>query len=333
MNKRLKYIDYSKGFAILCMVFAHTMNVEEHKIGIWITSWFMPIFFLICGIILFKKFGGGATPIEFINVLKKRLFQLGIPYIVFCLLLTIFYFALAKIAGEPFDAIKYIIRIIKLDGIDSLWFIPCYFIVEIAMVLLLMIRGNIGKIIRILFAVIALLCILFNWSFPFVLEVECYLFVYIGFLCARFSLIEKCSVWLAIIVLMLCIPSAIYNGAVGLAARIFGLGYLYVINAVFTSIAIISLFYFCEKRKIHLVFFEFYGKNSIIVLCTNNILIETVRLLDHKITGDFLLKNGLWGSVVFTAILIAIEFFVIKLSQTKMGVFFGKNYKVQGITK
>ena len=329
MNKRLKYIDYSKGFAILCMVFAHTMNVEEHKIGIWITSWFMPIFFLICGIILHQKFKKGATPFEFIKVFKKRLFQLGIPYIVFCILLTVFYFALAKIAGEPFDTIKYILRIIKLDGIDSLWFIPCYFIVEIAMVLLLMIRGSLGKIIRLLFAVIALLCILFNWSFPFVLEVECYLFVYIGLLCARFSLIEKCPVWLAIIVLTICIPSAIYNGAVGLAARVFGHGYLYVINAVFTSVAIISLFNLCEKKRINLAFFEYYGKNSIVVLCTNNILIETVRLLDHKITGAFLLKNGLWGSIVFTAILIVIEFFVIKLSQTKMGVIFGKTIKLR----
>lgn len=59
MSKRLKHLDYSKGFGIIMLLLAHTMNIEDHYIGIWISSFFMPIFFVIDGIILFEKFGGG----------------------------------------------------------------------------------------------------------------------------------------------------------------------------------------------------------------------------------------------------------------------------------
>lgn len=323
-NKRLVFLDNSKGFAILCMLFAHTMNVAEHRIGIWISSWFMPIFFIICGIILQKKYVEGATFSDFKRTLMKRAFQLGVPYLVFCSLLTAFYFILSRIANEPFDIIRYILRIVKLDGIDSLWFIPCYFIVEIFMILLIMIRGSIGKSVRLLLAVFGVLCIIFHWSFPFVLEVECYSFVYIGFLLSKIDALYTCPIWLSIIMIIVGVPLALINGAVGLASGEFGYGYLYVINAVLTSVAIMAIFAYFEKKEVRIPFFEIFGKDSIVVLCTNNLLIEIIRLIDYKVTGNFLLNAGIWGSVIFTGILIIIELLIISLSHTKIGVIFGK---------
>ena len=323
-KKRILYLDYAKGLGIIALLFAHTMNVEEHYIGVWITSWFMPIFFLVCGIILQKKFRGGTTLSDFVITFKKRLFQLCVPYVVFCLTLTLFYFVLSMLAKEPFDLVKYLIRIVKLDGIDSLWFIPCYFIVELFMILTLAISGKIGEIVRLLIAIASALCIIFNISFPFVLELECYLFVYFGFQISRFGIFEKSPIWFSSILFLAGIPLAIYNGPVGLASREFGYGYLYIINAFLTSAAIIAIFAYIDKREVKLSFLEYFGKDSIVILCTNNLLIEILRLLDSKLTGNLLLSFGIWGSVFFTAVLIILEYLIIKLSHTKLGVLFGK---------
>ena len=126
---RLKYLDWSKGLAIILMVFAHTMN-NENIINTWIFAFHMPIFFIICGIITsYKENGSGKTNI--CKVLKKRLFQLGVPYFVFCMALTIFYAMLSYISTRTFDITHNIISTITLQGIDSLWFIPCFFIAEL----------------------------------------------------------------------------------------------------------------------------------------------------------------------------------------------------------
>ena len=60
------------------------------------------------------------------------------------------------------------------------------------------------------------------------------------------------------------------------------------------------------------------------ILCTNNLLIETVRLLDYKVTGDFLLRSGLAGSVFFTLLLIGMECGLIRLFSGKLSVLVGK---------
>ena len=70
-----------------------------------------------------------------------------------------------------------------------------------------------------------------------------------------------------------------------------------------------------------------FGQNTIVILCTNNLLIETIRLADHKLTGDFLLKTGLAGSLLFTALLILIEIPVIKLASGPFAPMFGKQAK------
>lgn len=52
---RHKYIDYAKGLAIILMLFAHTMS-GENMINTWIFSFHMPIFFIISGILMAKKY-------------------------------------------------------------------------------------------------------------------------------------------------------------------------------------------------------------------------------------------------------------------------------------
>ena len=67
------------------------------------------------------------------------------------------------------------------------------------------------------------------------------------------------------------------------------------------------------------------GRNTIVILCTNNLIIELIRLIDHKIANDSLLSLGLLGCLVFTMLIIAIEIPLIKsVMNTKLSILFGK---------
>ena len=69
---------------------------------------------------------------------------------------------------------------------------------------------------------------------------------------------------------------------------------------------------------------ELFGKNTIIVVCTNNMLIEVIRLVDHKFTGNILISWGMFGNVVFFAILVICETLFITVAKGKLRWIFGK---------
>lgn len=312
--KRLKYLDYAKGFAILLMLFAHTMT-DSNYLHNWIFSFHMPIFFIIGGIILEKKFRRGTQPCDILVLLKKRAFQLGIPYLFWGILLALFYSALSIVSGNQPKFFEYGLRLICFRGIDSLWFLPAYFFAELLTCLLLLIKGIAGKIIRISFFVCGVACILFSIRFPFSLVLVCFCFTYCGYIIAYFEIIEKINIFIALVMFAAGIPLAIINGSVGLSALTFNNGFLYILNSLITSIAVISILYCFEQKNVHLSFLEFFGRDSIVVLCTNNLLIEAIRVLDSKLTGNILINLGLIGCVVFTVILIALELCIIYFSK------------------
>lgn len=91
MNNRIRYLDDAKGFVIILMLLAHTMS-GDGIIRSFISSFHMQFFFIVCGIIIANKYRDihldGA--VVFKNT-KRRFFQIGIPYLLFSLLLALFY--------------------------------------------------------------------------------------------------------------------------------------------------------------------------------------------------------------------------------------------------
>ncbi len=79
----------------------------------------------------------------------------------------------------------------------------------------------------------------------------------------------------------------------GISALEFQNVFLFYLIAIVESISLLAIFTqinrLCQRR---LRLLELFGRNTIVVVCTNNLFIEIVRLLDHKITGDILLQ---WG--------------------------------------
>lgn len=101
--------------------------------------------------------------------------------------------------------------------------------------------------------------------------------------------------------------------------------FLFYINAILLSLAVMSLFKNIEnKTKSEIKLLSYFGKNSIVVLCTNNLVIEILRMTDHFITKDILITLGYLGVAILFIILCVLEVLVIKISDTKLCILFGK---------
>ena len=93
----------------------------------------------------------------------------------------------------------------------------------------------------------------------------------------------------------------------------------YIINATLISISILALLtnYTNKIRNPIETILIYFGVNSIIVLGTNNLIIEIVRLLDHYITNSYLLYNGYIGGFILFIIITLLEIPIIKLLEGK----------------
>lgn len=247
------------------------------------------------------------------------------------MLLTAFYATLSLISGGDLRIVDDLIKTITGQGIDSLWFIPCFFFAEL--LLLLAVHSRLTKSVAAGITILSVILItVFSgnmpafWLFRVLIKIAVgFSFAYIGYWIDKIDLIHKIPVWCGIILLAAGAVVSHFNGFVGIGALDFQNGVLFFIDAVITSVAVLVIFCFAEK-KLHFELkpLSYYGKNSIVLLCTNNLLIEAVRLLDHKLTGDILIQWEMIGSVLLTVLLLAAEALIIKISMGKLGILFGK---------
>lgn len=127
-KKRLDYIDATKGIAILCITFLH---FEKGVIPTWLNTWIgmfmISTFYFTSGWVS----GINNKPVKPNELLKKRIKQLGIPYLWFSLLIIAFdvLWALFGLMDSGI-LLRDIYKTIVLRGIGTLWFLPVLIIGE-----------------------------------------------------------------------------------------------------------------------------------------------------------------------------------------------------------
>ena len=329
---RYKDLDYAKGLSILLMVFTHTMS-GTNWMSTWVFSFHMPIFFVICGILLEEKYAGHVTAHQVAALVRRRMVQIGVPYLVFGSALALFYSLLNVVAGQPVTMLRRMWELLTLQGIDSLWFLPCYVLAEFLSAAVRMRDSRAMQFGRklLLAAAVVLLCLLAgnmptDWRLRVLLKsLTGWVFVEVGISLTRHHIMKKIPIWGAIALLAIGAVLSEYNGFCAIGSLQFQNPVLFFANAAMTSTGILVLCKYAETaRTAHLKWLELYGRNTIVVVCTNNLLIEIIRLIDYKLFGDVLLRSGLMGCVVFTAILLVIEYILIRMAQGSLGVLFGK---------
>lgn len=331
---RIISIDYTKGFAIIMLLLSHCIT-ENGYLKTWIFAWHMPIFFVICGILNTIRHPNGIPFNKFNSWFRHRIKQIFIPYFVFGSLYIFFLGGLSFISGGKLIIRENFISLLSMNGIASMWFLPVFFFSELLYVFFI---TKTSKIIQYLFILSIILLLLHmqingqiitNESTQLIIKV----FSSIGFvLIGHFIwiLIQKFSsppqyILLAIILLIVSLI-ALYNGFVSIGSLTFGNVIIFYLVASALSYTIITLFYklgdYTDLKILN--FLKLFGSNSIVILVTNNLLIEFFRLIEYKYLGCFFLNNGLFGSLLMTIILIIPEYLLIQCTQGKIGVLFGK---------
>ena len=309
MGKRIQWIDSVKGIAIILLLFSHSL-IRDDLIRTWILSFRIPIFFIICGYIVNLKYSDGFKEGQFLDLLSKRWYNLLFPYFLFGIIYIIFLNALRLAGGVPLNVFPLLKKLLSMEGIASLWFLPIYFFSEILLVFILGIFKNYYRYLVIALIVVVLSLIdqtTLSWPLSIIYKVAAgSVFVFIGFVFASNRIEYKLSLTTAIILLIVFSSLTVLNR--GASMNEMKIVPLYFINAVFINLSFITIVrILCDKYGDNRLL-TFYGKNSLIVICTNNVIIETLRLVDYRFTGNFLLNHGYLGVIIFFFILIICEY-------------------------
>lgn len=134
-NKDYKnYLDMVKGIAIILVVLGHSGTIT-FTVNTWLSTFHLPVFFVISGILLNLKHEIQA-PI--ITILKNKIRHLFIPYICFSIC-TIFFLLINILAGTlNWDVLKQLVfQTLSLQGYSVMWFLPVLFFAELLVIILL----------------------------------------------------------------------------------------------------------------------------------------------------------------------------------------------------
>lgn len=128
MNKRLEYIDTAKGIGIIFVVLNHHLLGAEYLLTNWITSFHMPLFFMITGYLFAYKNDFNKSVRK---IIVKKAKGLMYPYFTLSIVVILWNFFFYSVLFPTFSTENTIIEIILLTittyGYHALWFIPCLF--------------------------------------------------------------------------------------------------------------------------------------------------------------------------------------------------------------
>lgn len=126
-QKRLDYLDMAKGIGIFLVILGHIEYIQEDTLK-WISSFHMPLFFVVGGILARLKQGEKRSVFQSI---ESRVRGVLTPYLSFSLMLltmnTITHLLNSEALSGAALARQYVDTFTGY-GVHILWFLPAYFI-------------------------------------------------------------------------------------------------------------------------------------------------------------------------------------------------------------
>ena len=331
---RIEYLDIMKGFGILLLLLSHSISGES-ILKIWIFSFHMPLFFWCTGyIITMKNPCREELQGKLGRIMIRKSLAILVPYVVFSLLIIFYQVLLQLLHSHTFDTVAFadkLMRIVELRGMESLWFLPCLLLAECIFFVFYAYLPRWGL------GLICLACITLNFIFNNKLPASIFGvfirsttgFVFVCFGCFSYTLSKrktpnkKLSIYdspcTSLLFLILGAVISYINGFAAIGSFEFGFVPFFYISALLTLQGCIGIF----KNAPRVQIIPFFGKNSIVVLCTNNLIIEILRLLDSKFCGNFFLSHGMMGAFLFAILLAIIELPIIIIGMKYFHCLFG----------
>ena len=288
---RLDYMDTARGLAILLVVIGHYPKTGGGIIT-WLSSFHMPLFFILTGMLSMYTLEAEKPVKEF---LFKKARTILLPYATFSLIIMIlrlvyeFYktsnFSIATITED-------FMMTMTLSGISVLWFLPVLFFAQILFYLVLKFRGrNVSYMVAIVSLLISIIGNRYYQSFFGETDVFsykiiallllvilrillAYAFIAAGFLFQTyfppkkiFSLMELLITFLF---LLFGIAVSLSNIRVDMRTMTLGNEGLFLIGALTSSLAVVLLFrnfdvFKYPGKKV----FAYIGRNSLVIMATH----------------------------------------------------------------
>ena len=318
---RLDYLDFTKGFAMIFVVFGHALAIEStNYIMNWAYSFHMPIFFIISGCLLKYKENNGKR-----YTIKTKCYSLLIPYLYFCIANIIIEFILSKFNINIF--IYGIERTVTFYGISSLWFVSALFMGEIVFLIL---KKKIPNEKALFFLGLIL------FIFPLIVGInhktegdtlkiiwsigrgcEAFLFIQIGYhLFNYINNIKVPSIYLVILLLIVSI-TVYLNGFVNTFVCRYNNLFLFFINFIFMSLLLILLFKNIKQSKV----LSWIGKNSLIIMATHQATISIIWGIMENLRLDYI---GYLPGILVTLLVFIIEIPIVYVINNYLSFMIGK---------
>lgn len=326
-NSRLEYIDISKGFAIMLMVFGHSYSASgKTPVMVWVYSFHMPLFFLTTGVL----YGLKNQKHETVGFnLKKKCETLLLPYFLWNTLYQLFISILAIIGGAPAkETLIHNLRMVTLFCGSAMWFLPAMFISS-----LVFLKTVNSRSINIFIVFFTTIIGLFAPKCNEIIEVFLRSFVGLAYIAIGFYGVKfystKYKKFYTIILFAISLLLVFSNGIVSIASRTFNNPVLYMINGCLGTFIIYQVAMYIKRENKFSRLFKYWGVNSIKILCLHGFVIQIIRLLDYKFFNNILPRFGSFEGFVFTAIIMTILTIMMPLINKLFNCTFGiKNSSV-----
>lgn len=320
--KRIQWIDLCKGFAIILVLLGHTYSRNNYLI-IWINSFHMSLFFVLSGFLIgIRKIYN--RPLK--RVIANNVKGLLVPYFAYSILLTVFLRILKNGGRVEFitgllDDLKYVFI---LYGNSPMWFLSCLFLSEIVLMLLYRLQEK----LRLILSGITIIAGVWLPQEVIIMSLLCrclraVFYLTLGGILSNINLKKWKSMCLPFVIghLFLCI----LNEMPVREGVLFGNNRaLSIICSIVGAVGWILVFSCYVKKNLRLNWLDFYGKNTLTVLCTHSFIIEAVRLLDYKLFNNRVSSLGIFEGVFITIICLTLEVPIIKVISRYVPILAGK---------
>jgi len=297
-KKRIDYLDMAKGVGIILVVLGHSTFLEENLLT-WISSFHMPLFFVLSGILIRLR---GEENKSFRQLITNKLRTIAIPYLSFSIIYMVIDFAYLILKHGNItivDLQRSAIETVTLYGISVLWFLPALFFAETAF--LFTRKKTSYKVtiaITVLVAVLASFVIpIFKDNYPMFKNMPVlwigylttsilrgaigFVFIVLGYFAVTLlkenSKISFKELALGILFMLLSIAVGLTNKRVDLHTLVINNAIYFYIAAISGSTAVILV---CRNMKPFRIL-KYFGENSLIIMATHldcQVMIMSINL-------------------------------------------------------
>lgn len=332
MNRREKAFDIAKGIGMLAVILGH-MSIPA-KMGDFIFSFHMPLFFLINGYFFKKK------EISNIKYVMTKIKTLILPYIMTCILVILFstFFQLrqgVEMTGILENAKSWLLASIYGSGtfthflkwnfriIGAIWFLLAMFWADVIFHFLL--KSKNPYVWGTILSLVGYFTAKRIWL-PMSIQagLSAIFFIQIGYFVKQKNLLKTYEENRQLFCLSVIFWSlaVIYSGKLYMVGNNYGGGFLDVIGAVSATFLILKFSKFLEARcgKVAEVL-SLYGKNSLIVLCFHLIELNTFpwSALSEKFSYSMGVVIVFAGKVIWSAAMIYVVHKIVFLRKIYCG--------------